>query len=69
MTIQQPADLRLGIHREVFLGVFDAFKTGPYMLYLISRNIDGFYDFHEQIPEDEETICYFLHVRGSFMLM
>jgi len=69
VVVAQPPTLEMGIHAHVFLGLFHRYKIEPYILRLIARNVDGFYEF----PQSSEGphlahISYFLHVRNRFML-
>jgi hypothetical protein len=69
VIIEQSDNLRLAVHRTTFRELFRLFRLDDYLLYLIIRNVDGFYDPNPSQSSQEEISSYFLHVRASYMLL
>lgn len=67
VIIQQNADLSLGVHEISFKRLFRLFDIDYYILYLMARNVDGFYD--PRSSTDRNVASFYLHVRNSHMVL
>lgn len=70
MALEQTANMVITATPKLFESIFEQFEMDPYFIYLIARNVDGFFKM-PPLPDHSggQTLSYFLHVKGQYMLM